>query len=176
MKKIIALIIVASLILTLVSCGSSSSNVSCVYIEGSSLLSTSICYTIYLYSFKNAEINAKYESTSSTEKPSSSGYIYSTEKLNVGDAIKVWNEFKFGEKTSSWTDDRQYGVNAIVDKIVAAYKITVKATSDTYIITYYSVEGSISNTSVSKKENLKEIQMKKMEVSKDRAIIEYYTN
>lgn len=176
MKKVIAFIVVAALIFMLISCGSSSIKVSRVFLEG---YTTSYVDSIYLYSFKNAEISAKYESATSTEQPTSSGYIYSIEKLNVGDTIKVWNEFKFGEEPSSWTDNRPYGVNAIVDKIVAAYEIKVEATSDTYIITYYSVEGSFGNslsyTCVSNKEKLKEIQTKKIEVTKDRVVIEYYT-
>lgn len=146
-----------------------------VIVDGESLLSNYTCSTIYLYKFTNAEIDSNYESESSTEYPSSSGYIYSTEKLKIGDTITVWNEFRFGEKTSSWIDERKRGAEAIVDEIVCIYKVNVKTTSDTYIITYYSVEGITNYTSVTNRDNLKEIQKHQIEVTKERVTIEYNT-
>jgi hypothetical protein len=175
MKKVLSLIILASLCILLVSCNLTSTNVKSVYIDDSSILTSNTHSTIYLYSFKDAKISTNYESTTSKEIPSSKGYIYSSEELKVGDSIKVWTDFKFGSKTSSWSDDREYGVDAIVSEIVEIYNVKVKKTSDTYIITYYSVKESLSKTSVSKKENLAEIQMHKVEVTKDKVVIEHNT-
>ena len=178
MKKAISIILlVASLITILCSCyktsrddTAGSDNISSVQID--SLLFT--YQTVYLYSFKNATIDPDYESTSSTETPSSTGYVYSYNKLEVGDSIKVWQDFKFGTKTSSYQDDRESGTEAIIDEIVAVYRVQVKHNSDTYIITYYTVQDtSISYTTVTKRESVKELEKHKIEVTKDRVIINY---
>ena len=175
MKKVLSLIVLVSLCVLLVSCNLTPTEVESVYIDANSILNSNTYDTIYLYSFKDAKVSTSYESTTSKEIPSSTGYIYSSEKLQVGDTIKVWNDFKFGAKPSTWSDDREYGVDAVVSKIVEIYKVKVKSTSDTYIITYYSVEKSLSKTSVSNKENLAKIQLHKVELTKDRVIITHNT-
>lgn len=170
MKKTISVILLISLlILMLSSCDIISGDISSVRIDDS-LLS---CHTVYLYAFKNAKINSNYESETSTETPTSSGFIYSREKLKVGDSIKVWQDFKFGKKTSSWPDNRQSGTEAVVAKIVDKYEVKVKNKGDTYIITYYTVDELISHTTVTNRENLAKIEKHKIEVVKDKVIIEY---
>ena len=186
MKKVISIILlIASLITILCSCNQKSDDMNSAFDDmnlgsddisyvqiDTSLLYT--CQTIYLYAFKNAKIDPNYESTSSTETPSSTGYIYSYDKLEVGDSIKVWQDFMFGKKTSSYQDDRQRGTEAIVDEIVAVYRVKVKRNTDTYIITYYTVpDTSISYTTVTKRESVKELEKHKIEITKDRVIINY---
>lgn len=171
MKKICTAIAVF-LSVSLLLCSCDSDDVSSVRIADSA----SIYETIYLYSFKDAQIDEHFESTTSTEIPSSTGYVYSTEKLEVGDTIKVWQDFKFGESpTSSWTDDRTRGTDAIVDKIVDTFKIHIEEKSGTFVITYYSIEGAFyfSGTTVTNRDNLKEVEKHKIEISKERVIIEY---
>ena len=170
MKKTISVILLISLlILMLSSCDIISGDISSVRIDDS-LLS---CHTVYLYAFKNAKIDSNYESETSTETPTSSGFIYSREKLKVGDSIEVWKDFKFGTKTSSWQDDRQSGTEAVVAKIVDKYEVKVKNKGDTYIITYYTIDTSYSYTSVTERKNLVEVEKNKIEVVKDRVIIVY---
>jgi hypothetical protein len=170
MKKIVSIITMLATLLILCAC-SPTEKVKSVHVDSSEYL------TIYVYSFKDATIDSKFESSSSIATPTSKGYIYSTEKLAIGDTIKVWNNFKFGEKNpSSWTDTREYGANAIVDKIVNTYRITVKSGTDSYVITYFKPESSyynLSNSSVSNIEDLEKIVEHKIEVSKERVIIEY---
>ena len=95
MKKVLSLIVLVSLCVLLVSCNLTPTEVESVYIDANSILNSNTYDTIYLYSFKDAKVSTSYESTTSKEIPSSTGYIYSSEKLQVGDTIKVWNDFKF---------------------------------------------------------------------------------
>ena len=171
MKKVISIILlIATLVSILCSCNKTSDDIS--YVQIDSLLY--VYETIYLYEFKDAAIDENYESSTSTETPSTSGYIYSSEKLKVGDSITVWKDFKFGTKTSSYQDDRESGTEAIVDEIVAVYRVQVKHNSDTYIITYYTVQDtSISYTTVTKRESVKELEKHKIEVTKERVKIVY---
>ena len=170
MKRFISIIILfTTLLLLLSSCTNFGNDISSVGIDGVSKTYT----TVYLYSFKNAAIDENYESTTSDETPTSEGYIYSTEKLKSGDKIRVWKDFKFGVSSSQWLGDRTSGTYAVVDRIVKTYRVSVEEKEDTYIITYYTVYGNDGNDCASKKKNLKELTKHKIEVAKDRVIIEY---
>lgn len=172
MKKAVSLAILTVMLLSIFcSCGQVSGKIS--YVRVGDLLSYK---TLYLYKFKDAEIDSIYESTTSTETPTSSGYVYSTEKLEVGDEIKVWSDFKFGEKGTGFTDTRKSGTMATVEKIVETFRVKVSANGDTYIITYYEVQhSSTSGSSVSDKDNIKNVEKHKIQVTKDRVIIVYET-
>lgn len=168
MKKIVSLFTMIAMLLILCSC-SFGGKVQSVQVDSTEYL------TIYVYSFKDAEIDPNFESSTSSATPTYTGYVYSTEKLSVGDDIKVWNNFKFGEKgASSWTDTRKTGANATVDKIVKTYRVTVKSSNDSYVITYYKLKSSsYYDSSVSNIEDLVEIVKHKIKVSKERVIIKY---
>ncbi len=165
MKKIVSFITILATLLILCAC-SSVGKVQSVRVDSSEYL------TIYIYSFKDATIDSNFESSSSNATPTSNGYIYSTQKLAVGDTIKVWNDFQFGEKKPS-SLITLYGANAIVDNIVNTYRVKVKNSKDAYVITYFEPESSFSSSCVSNIEDLPKIVEHKIEVSKERVIIKY---
>ena len=124
--------------------------------------------TIYLYSFKDAQID-KYVKTLQTEvEPTESGFVYSSEKLSPGDTVKVWNNYRFTDDISDW-DLSLFGTIAVVDKVMETYCIAIKSTDSTYRITYYTYSGE----TVSEKKNIEEIEKHKIEVTKERVTIKY---
>lgn len=152
------------------SCGVASNDISRVKIDGMTTINT-----IYLYEFKDAAIDSIFESTTSEETPTMTGYVYSSEKLNKGDVIRVWQDFKFGEKDSSWTDTREYGADAIVEEKIDTLKVKVSVKADTYVITYYTIEDSLglSKTTVTDRADVKKATKHKIQVTKDKVVIEY---
>lgn len=90
--------------------------------------------TIYLYYFENADITGYYGDSIA---PTKSGYVYSNQKLSVGDRIKVWKEYDFSKSTSTVS-----GTTAVVKKLVETYGITVSSSFDRFDITCYTLNGS----------------------------------
>ena len=94
------------------------------------------------------------------------GYIYSKEKLSVGDKITVWNEFYFDENTK-YSLDRTSGVEAVVSKVVDTYYVEVSQQQNTYIITYFTIDGStLSYTSETEKADLKKVIKNKIHLKR----------
>ena len=134
--------------------------------------------TIYLYSFKDANITKKYNALNSSDStPTSCGFIYSTEKLSVGDSITVWETYIFSKtntNNNSYNDssNSSVGTKAIIDKVVAIYRINVDATFDTYKITYYKFPSSF-DLCVSNEDQICSLSEQNIEVVKDRVLIKY---
>ena len=130
--------------------------------------------TIYLYSFKNAQID-KYVKTLQTEvEPTESGFVYSSGKLSPGDTVKVWSNSFFNEDISNSSGnfavtDSDFGTIAVVDKVMETYCVEIKSTNSTYRITYYTYSGE----TVSEKKNIEEIEKHNIEVTKERVTIKY---
>ena len=167
MKKFISIILLfSSVLFMLCSCGNYGNNISSVSIDNIS----KTYKTVYLYSFKDASIDDYYQDDSSDMPPTATGYVYSTEKLKVGDKIEVWSNLWFGNLNSYPYGNSRRGTNAVVSRIVATYRVTVEEKEDTYIITYYTISES---SSASKRKDLKELTKHKIEVTKERVIINY---
>ena len=133
-------------------------------------------YTIYLYSFDNAVIDPTYESSSSDATPTAKGYVYSNDKLSPGDTIEVWKEFKFGEKESSWSDNRKSGADATVVELIKTYHVKAKTSGSMCRISYYSINDSsymLYNVTATNKNDLPKLEQKEIEVSVDRIIIHF---
>ena len=128
--------------------------------------------TYYLYSFKDANITDNYTMLETANPPTETGYIYSTEKLNHGDSIKVWNNILFGG-SDNYISSSMFGTDAIVDKVIEVYPIKVDIGKETYTITYFDVK---SAKTVSDKSDITEPSKNKIEVTKERVTIEYYTD
>ena len=129
-------------------------------------------YTYYLYSFKDAIITDNYTMLETSNPPTKTGYIYSTEKLKPGDSIKVWNNILFNG-IDNYVSSTMFGTDAIVDKIIEVYPIKVDSGKETYTITYFDIK---SAKTVSDKTDLKEPSRSKIEVTKERVTIEYYAD
>jgi hypothetical protein len=124
--------------------------------------------TIYLYSFKDAEIDNEFMYIENCDvSPSSCGYVYSSEVLSVGDTINVWTNCFFNSGDSS-----TIGTYAVVEEIVDTYNVKIEEKKDTYIITYYIIENYDRKT-VSEKQELSKIEENKIEVFKERVTIKY---
>ena len=130
--------------------------------------------TIYLCSFKNAKITENYSTLSNDkEKPTKNGFAYVTEEVTPGDVIRVWKGYYFkDDNSSSFLTSGDNGVDATVDKIIKTYKVKVSSNLNSYTISYYEVN---TYNSVSKRETLEEPTEHKIEVTKERVTIEYYT-
>lgn len=128
--------------------------------------------TFYLYRFEEAEVGLKYSYLNdSVQKPTSSGYIYSSQNLSSGDTIKVWGNIIFYDEyeTVDYYNTSSIGTNAIVKEKLDTYNITIEEKSDTYVITYYTHK----NSTFSQKEDIIEVEKHKIEVVKERVTIEY---
>ena len=124
--------------------------------------------TYYLYSFKDALISDDYSMIDAGNPPTETGYIYSTEKLNPGDSIKVWTNILFRK-----ANEYELGTIAIVDSIIEVYPIKLDRGKESYTITYFDIK---SAKTVSDKTDLKEPSRSKIEVTKERVTIEYYAD
>ena len=96
--------------------------------------------TVYLYSFKDAQIEGVQPNYLPMDPPTANGYVYSCEKLSPGDTIRVWTNFRFGDVGNSLTYS-DLGTNAIVVELIETYSIKLERKSDTYKITYYPSTG-----------------------------------
>ena len=151
MKKIVVLTNLI-LIFTILFCSCSTDKISSVSVDDK------VYRTIYLYSFKDAQIDKEYDSDINTNiKLTTNGFVYSTQKLLPGEKITVWNWYF------------EYCI-ATVDEVIEVYRIEIKSTSDTYKITYYSLP--VKET-VSEKRDIQALKMQKIEVVKERVIITY---
>ena len=128
--------------------------------------------TYYLYSFKDADITDDYSILADWGTPTKTGYVYSNEKLKPGDNIRVWNNLLFKVAGNTISSD-MFGTVAIVDKIIEVYSIKIDNNKETYIITYFDIN---YNKTVSNKADLEEPVKSKIEVTKERATIEYYVD
>lgn len=131
--------------------------------------------TVYLYAFRDADLDGEFycDILNHNIHHDSYGYTYSSEKLFPGDVINVWNScFKRSSKNGNSVtySSVSYGATAIVDKLIDTYRIEVKETADTFIITYY--EAPRFNTATNR-EDLEEIKKNTIEVVKSRATIIY---
>ena len=162
MKKLISiLLIIASMLSILCSCSIlTRDNISSVRVEGGGYYQT-----VYLYSFKEDQKTdyEKFVSHASGSTVITSGYIYSTEKLKAGDKIYT------GKYFNSQSFDYGY-TYAIVDKVVKTYRVKVQDNGDTYIITYYTAN---SYSAVTSKKDLTEVDKHKIEIVKEKVLIEY---
>ena len=128
--------------------------------------------TIYLYSFKDAQIiNASRIYANANIEPTESGFIYSTSKKAPGDSIKVWRYVLASSSTSqTFFTDADLGVNAVVDEVIEVYRVKVERKKDTYKITYY--EEPSFNTFSGENDNY-QIKAHTVEVVKERVMINY---
>jgi hypothetical protein len=163
MKKIIVSILMLCLLCTtLSSCAVAPGKISSVKVDD---LTT--YQTLYLYSFKDAPVDNLIGATGGAL--TTTGYVYSNSKLEPGDTIEVWQQFKFGESSYKYS----YGTTAIVDKKIDEFGVRVSAKNGTYVITYYTLEDSFSlrESTVREKHELKDTVKNKIQVSQDRVII-----
>ena len=168
MKKVVLLVSIVLIIANLF-CSCSAGN------EIKSVVVDDVEYsTIYLYSFKNAQID-NYVKTLQTEvAPTESGFVYSSEKLSSGDAVKVWTGYYFTDKFSNSSGNfavigSDFGTIAVVDKVIEIYRIEIKSTDSTYRITYFTYPIK----TVSEEKDIGEIEKHKIEVTKERVTIKY---
>ena len=165
MKRIIACALIACLLCAaLTSCGVAG-NIDYVEVDNWDIK------TLYLYSFKEADVDNAIDVPSDGEMPTSNGYIYSNTRLEPGDSITVWQQFKFGESSIKY----QNGTTAVVKSVVDKFKVKASVKGDTYVITYYTLEDNLSVTksSVCEKNSIHEAVKNKIQVTKDRVMIVY---
>ena len=137
-KHLSLLLVVVILALALTSCSAMNGNAKTVSVEDSATYRA-----VYLYSFRSADITDDYtaisgltdEQKNSLDNPSEYGYKFSTTKYEIGDEIKVWNEYSF--KTDRYSSTT--GAEAIVDEIVATYYVKVSGIGNRYTISGYSI-------------------------------------
>lgn len=170
MKKHISIIALLFVLLASL-CSCSESNIKSITVMGETLYSARECEAIYLYKFKEADISYR-NFTNATEdnKPTSTGYIYSTEELEIGDDILVWNQFKYSTGTG-YNSTTASGVNASVAEVVQVYGVTLSSGSSYYKIGFYSVNETLSNTAVEKKEDLAPVHKCEVRVPKDKSTL-----
>lgn len=168
-KTFSALLIFALLLISLCSCNSNSS-IKKITVGGESLLSSTVCETIYLYRFEEAEVSGKVWEDNGSTTPQSTGYIYSTEELAVGDKISVWNQFSYNVNYQSYS-----GVDALVAEVVETYGVKLSSTSSTYSISFYSVE-NISKTTVKTLEDIAPITKSEVKAPKDKVTLNIIYN
>ena len=165
MKKAISVLILIALSLSLAtSCNFGSRKAKSVI--GNSLLT--YCHTIYLYEFEDAVIDGEYTLIDDIGiTPTESGFVFSTEELEKGEPIKVWNNVRFlnlGYGT--------LGTQATVKRCVKTYPIEVKDKEQTFLITYYDNSNGIYSTKEAALENEPERNI--VETGKTNIIIEYF--
>ena len=132
--------------------------------------------TIYLYSFRDAQLdklNNEHKNLRQPEiTPSVYGFVYSDEKLSPGDSIRVWDTFLFSDSSSATIGSLDFGTTAVVDKLIEVHTVKVESKKDTYKITCYQF-GDEDYKTATKKEDLTELEVQKIEVVKERVTIKY---
>ena len=135
--------------------------------------------SLYIYSFEDAEIIDDYSILYKTEvdKPDSNGYVCSSERLNIGDDIVVWEQFFFDypcydNKNSLSSSDIKH-CTAKVSGLENEYLIDLKEKGDRYTITCYRIIGNKCDTELERIES-KSLEKIVVDVPKDDVVIEYY--
>ena len=158
-------VILSMLLVSLCSCGANPGQIVEVWVDGSK-----VYQTIYLYSFKDAEIGSYYDDK--IEKaPTTTGYIYSKREFKKGDRIEVSVSLSLKSESDSSPEIVSFYSNAVVDKVVRTYKVKVTEKKDTYLIEYY--EEGIGATCASEQKDLAPVECFKIEVTKERVTIKY---
>lgn len=173
-KKIICLLLMVTiLLLCLSSCLSSLSEGDVKSVKIDSYTYTSY----YLYYFEEADISGYSTSIYNDGRtPTESGYVYSDQKLSVGDAVEVWNTKYFYDEekgSSSSSSSSSRGTTATVKKIVECYPVKVKRNKETYTITHFGTGYGETATEIS---DMAEREKSIVELTKDRVTIEYYAD
>lgn len=174
MKRFLVLILVFILIISISACDTER-EIKSVTIDDKTY------YSLFLYSFTDAEIPEKYSEILDTpiEQPAKDGYAVTKDKN--ADTIDVFEQFvRTNSDLSEITPNDVYStssfgtiaINAKVKELIESYPITIEHKSDTYVITYYTYEYSTDTD----KDRLIEESLKKttIEVVKDNVVIEYY--
>lgn len=135
----------------------------------------SVHQTIYLYSFKDANMEGLergfYENTKISPTPF--GYVFSTRKLSSGDSVQVWNGIGYHWETPSYSGQAYtVGTDAVVDKVIKTYRVSIEEKTDTYKVTYYEMP---ANKTFSTQEEIEDLTSQKIEVVKERVTIQYET-
>ena len=151
-KAIVSILCIILCLASLCACGSKE-KIEMIEVDGTQY------ETVYLYSFKDAEIPSEY-----SDKYTTTGFVYSNDKLNKGDTIFVWAGGIF-----EYLDIYRYGASAVVDEVVEVYHPKVKDNGDTFIITRFNYSTKTSS-------DLPEVKEYRFEVVKDRVIIHYCTD
>lgn len=139
-------------------------------------------YSLFLYSFTDAEIPEEYSEISDTpiEEPAESGYAITKDK--DAEVIEVFEQFMRKNTDLSESDSNNsysvtsgyttVAIKANVKELIESFPITIEHKSDTYVITYYTYEYSTDTD----KDRLIEKSLEKttIEVVKDNVVIEYY--
>ena len=129
--------------------------------------------SIYLYSFKNADISDKYSVITETpvEFPSHNGYVL-TEGIR-NNTVEVWEQYFFKrepEKSTFTTADLV--TESEIEDLLEEFPISVKKNKYTYIITYYDFDYS---TDTDRERLINESLVKNViETSIDNIVIEYF--
>ena len=162
-KKIICLfMLIAISLLCLSSC--TNGNVKSVKIDSKTYI------TCYLYYFEEADISGYSSSIYDKDAPTESGYVYSNQKLSVGDVVEVWNGAYFNNEEENMSS---FGTTATVKKIIGCYPVKVKRNKETYTITHFGMVNEITATELS---DMEECEKSMIELTKDRVTIEYYAD
>lgn len=136
MKKIFSLLLTLALFLALLtSCSTVRyTDVKRVTIEGDSYES------FYLYSFEYADLSeCQYNGIT---YPTETGYVYSTERLEIGDVIEVWGEHSFGYYDTNGHYTTRMGTTATVREITERYEIELLRAANSYTVTFFGLDGA----------------------------------
>ena len=165
MKKVISLISLI-LALSILLCSCTTQKAKSVIIDDKEYR------TIYLYSFKDAEIDGGYINYLHKDaEPTDSGYAYSYRELFPGDSIRVWINFYFGVDDSETSLISDWGTNAIVDAHIKTYQIEVKKNRSTYNIKYYTIKNEYDTAT--EIEDLSPIEVEEIEIVHERVVVKY---
>ena len=171
MKKIFALLLVLALSLALLtSCSTVSyKDVKRVLIEDVS------CESFYLYAFESADVTncQQYGNV----YPIDRGFVYSTEKLSVGDTVDVWGDCSFAYYDQYGYYNTKTGTTGTVSEIVEEYEIVLLRSSSSYTVTFFGLESGTpgAGTTAIERESLTETTKYKVEVVTDNPVfIEFH--
>ena len=171
MKKIFALLLVLALSLALLtSCSTVNyKDVKRVLIEEVS------CESFYLYAFESAVISDC--QSYGDGYPTDTGYVYSAEKLSVGDTVDVWGAYTFGYYNENGDYNIKTGTTATVSEVVGDYGIGLLRSANSYTVTFFGLESGApgAGSTVSELDSVKEAIKYKVEVVTDNPVfIEFY--
>ena len=87
-------VILSMLLVSLCSCGANLGQIVEVCVDNITTYPT-----IYLYSFKDAQIDDLY-TINIPRMPTATGYIYSKKELKEGDTVNVWSNIRFKDEST----------------------------------------------------------------------------